>query len=268
LSRSGLESQIVVVPNTLDEPFCKDRQNEQPLCFFYESLFIKLDVRLPLSPFKNGVLIIMNVAPAQLHPNNWAFIRVFQILCTHFDITPTRNMLFYFFEFKPSKRTSRASLNGVSGRGLLLLFQSSYKTFKGKFLKIQTDCPDSNLLTRFHLYWSPRPQSQTPRSVDDLKNNELNGCTTLDHLDTIFETSVLLKLEPQPSDVKVYIDVLLLHYFSIYSFFILTTNPNFHAQKTMSLSRADMRLRLKKKEKATSIAPSDDSEKTDALPLK
>jgi len=196
LSRSGLESHILVVPNIPDEPVCKDRQNEQPFCFFYETLFTKLSVRLPLSSFEKGVLTIMNVAPAQLHPNSWAFITVFQILYTHFDITPRPDMLFYFFEFKPSKRTSWASLYGVSGRGLLSLFQSSYKTSKGKFLKIQTDCLDFDLLTSLPLYWSPRPQSQTPRSVDDLENNELNGCTTLDQLDTIFETSVLLNLEP------------------------------------------------------------------------
>jgi len=169
LSRYGIETHIVVIPCSYDELVCKNCQNEKPLCFFYETLFTKLGVRFPLSLFERGILNMMNVAPTQLHPNSWAFVHAFQILCIHFVIDPTSDMFFYFFEFRPSKRISWASLKGASGRGLLSLFQSSYKSFKGKFLKITRDFPDSDLLEGFPLYWSSHPKSQTSRALDTLE---------------------------------------------------------------------------------------------------
>jgi len=151
----------------------------------------------------------MNVAPAQFHPNSWPFVRAFQIPCVHFDITPTANVFFFFFKYRASKRTSWASLNGIPGRGLLSLFQSSYKMFKGKFLKVHAP----ELLERFPLYWSPRPQCQSPHP-DNVNNSELDDCKKLDDLGTIFETFVLLRLESRPSDIKVYIGTYPLHYTS------------------------------------------------------
>lgn len=49
-------------------------------------MFSKVDLRLPLSSFEKGVLTELNVVPTQLHPNNWAFIQAFHILCTHIQV--------------------------------------------------------------------------------------------------------------------------------------------------------------------------------------
>jgi len=42
----------------------------------------------------------INVAPAQLHPNNWAFIKAFSILCNFFGHAPSVDVILHFFEAK------------------------------------------------------------------------------------------------------------------------------------------------------------------------
>jgi len=43
--------------------------------------FSQLHVRLPLDDFTMGVLRALNVAPTQLHPNSWAYMQAFRVLC-------------------------------------------------------------------------------------------------------------------------------------------------------------------------------------------
>jgi len=60
---------------------------------------------LPLTGFEWALLTETNVAPAQLHPNSWAFVRAFGILCNHFEHTPSVDVFLYFFEAKsPGKK--------------------------------------------------------------------------------------------------------------------------------------------------------------------
>lgn len=58
------------MPGESEELVCKDCVNEPPFCFFYETLFTKLGVRLPLHPFEKEILMTMNVTSVQLHPNS------------------------------------------------------------------------------------------------------------------------------------------------------------------------------------------------------
>jgi len=68
------------------EPVCVDnRSNDrEPFFFFYQTVFKCLRQRLPFTNFERELLTEINVAPAQFHPNSWAFIRVFSILCNFF----------------------------------------------------------------------------------------------------------------------------------------------------------------------------------------
>jgi len=78
----------------------------------------------------------INVALAQLHPNSWAFVKAFAILCNHLGHTPSVDVFLHFFEAKSPGKKLWVSFNGVVGRLLLTLFQQSYKGFKGKFFKV------------------------------------------------------------------------------------------------------------------------------------
>jgi len=55
---------------------------------------------IPLSVFEKELLIELNVAPTQLHPNSWAFIRGFVVLCSQFEISLTVDVFFYIFSLK------------------------------------------------------------------------------------------------------------------------------------------------------------------------
>jgi len=69
-------------------------------CYFYTTVFKKVLIRLPMYNFEKELLTEINVAPAQLHPNSWAFVQGFSILCTHFGHLPSVEVFLYFFEAK------------------------------------------------------------------------------------------------------------------------------------------------------------------------
>ena len=146
---------VKVVPCREDEPVCSDESSdpEGPFCFIYSTIK-KLLLRLPFANFKRALLTEINVAPAQLHPNSWPFVRAFSIFCHHFGNLPSVDVFLYFFEAKSLGRKLWIRFNGVVGRILLTLFQQSYKGFKGKFFKIRCSADDPNLLDEFPLYWT------------------------------------------------------------------------------------------------------------------
>ena len=83
------ESNVKIVDYRKDKPICCDESSdpEGPFCFFYATFFKKVLLHLPLSIFEKELLTELNVTPARLHPNSWAFIRAFIILCAQFDIS-------------------------------------------------------------------------------------------------------------------------------------------------------------------------------------
>jgi len=68
------------------------------------------------------LLTKLNVASAQLHPNNWAFIHALSILCSQLGISPTVEVFLYFYEAKRLGHQLWVSFNGEVGRALLTLF--------------------------------------------------------------------------------------------------------------------------------------------------
>ena len=161
-------------------------------------------MRLPLSIFEKELLTELNVVPAQLHPNNWPFIRAFIILYSQFDISPSIEVFLYFFEAKHTRSKLWVSLNSDPGRALLTLFQSSYKNLKGKFVKVRASTGDTTLLDEFPLYWTPEPKFQSARHLEDLSPKDQGICKFLTSLKVVFDTSFLLTKEYIPSVLKAY----------------------------------------------------------------
>jgi len=93
-------------------------------------------MRLPFTSFERELLTEVNVAPAQLHPNNWAFIKAFGILFSYFGCYPPVDVFLHFFEAKSPGKNLRVSFSGITGRIILTLFQQSYKGFRGKFFRV------------------------------------------------------------------------------------------------------------------------------------
>jgi len=216
----GEESFIETQACYEGEPVCNDEGGDPqgPFCFFYETCFTRLGLRLPLDPFEKEILTELNASPTQLHPNSWAFVRAFRILFYYPGFTPTLNIFFYFFEFKTSPRKLWTSLNSVGGRGLLSLFQSSYKNFKGHFIKVRPSTEVPSLLEGLPLYWASKPRPQPTRRSEILTPYERGICNFLEGLGVMFETPKILKREHQLSDLKTYLGIALIFLFVLFFF--------------------------------------------------
>jgi len=96
------DNDIVVLPCTLGEPVCGDTRanNGVPFFYFYQVVFKRIGMRLPFSRFERELLTEINIAPAQLHPNGWAFVKAFGVLCGFFGCTPSVDIFLHFFEVK------------------------------------------------------------------------------------------------------------------------------------------------------------------------
>ena len=78
------DSKVAVLPCFPDEPICvDDKGNNGEFCFLYATFFKKMKLRLPFTRFERELLTELDIAPAQLHPNSWAFVRAFQIIYAH-----------------------------------------------------------------------------------------------------------------------------------------------------------------------------------------
>jgi len=68
--------------------------------YVYKYMFKTYYMQLPFSNFECSMLTIMDVAPSQLHPNSWAFLRAFQILCHFLHIRSAVNKFMFFYQLK------------------------------------------------------------------------------------------------------------------------------------------------------------------------
>ena len=96
------DSKVTVLPCLSGEPICADDKgnNGESLCFIYATLFKKVKFRLPFTRFERELLTKLNIAPSQLHPNSWAFVRAFQILCAHLGLPASVDVFLFLFEAK------------------------------------------------------------------------------------------------------------------------------------------------------------------------
>jgi len=201
---------VKVLPCREGVPVCADDRADpkKPFFFTYSTIFKRLKLRLPFTGFERALLTEVSVAPAQLHPNNWAFVRAFSILYNHFGHTPSMDVFLYFFEAKNPGKKLWMSFNGVAGRVLLSLFQQSYKGFKGKFFKICCSKFDPTLLDGFPLYWVEKPWLKKPRCLEDLAPQEHEVCEFFSNLGAVVSTVEQIKLEYNPKALKGYIGTL------------------------------------------------------------
>lgn len=134
---------------------------EPPNNIFHLCFYTRLCSRI--TSFHCSVLSALNVAPTQLHPNRWASIRAFGVLCTELSIPPTTSKFFHFYSLRLGKRARWVSLHDRHNNRLFSLFTSSYKHFKKIFFKVRS-APEvlSFILNQqgepcFPLYWTRSP---------------------------------------------------------------------------------------------------------------
>ena len=176
----------------------------KPFCYFYAIVLKRVLLRLPLSIFEKELLTELNVAPAQLHPNSWAFFRAFSILCDQFGVPPFVDVFLYLFEVKKLNRQLWVSVNSIPGKGILTLFQSLYKKFNGHFLKVRANKKHPDILDGFPLYWTEKPNSKLTRRLEKLAPADKEVCKFFTSLPVAFNTAHLLANEFDSDSLKSY----------------------------------------------------------------
>lgn len=87
--KRGLD-QVDCLPYSVEDHLHHSSENHG---FFF---YARVCVRFPFTAFVSVVLRALNVAPSQLHPNSWCFVRVFEIVCKYYGITATIKKFFNF----------------------------------------------------------------------------------------------------------------------------------------------------------------------------
>ena len=190
------DEDISVLPCVPGKPVCEDERanNGVPFFFFYQTVFKRIGMRLPFSAFERELLTEINVAPAQLHPNNWAFIKAFGILCGYLGQAPSVDVFLHFFEVKKQEKSLWVSFSSIVGRVLLTLFQQSFKGWRGKFFRVCCSDYDQTALDGFPLYWVEKVKLTKPKSLDELPSSDREVCQILASAGP-FDTSLLISRE-------------------------------------------------------------------------
>jgi len=102
----------------------------------YMCHFSQLHVWLPLDGFTMGVLRALNVTPTQLHPNSWAYLQAFRILCQSLYLEPSPYAFLYFYDTRPRRPTTWLSLISRPSISRLDAFSHSFKHFKDRYFKV------------------------------------------------------------------------------------------------------------------------------------
>ena len=140
---SAREGDYELVAPDSDERVCFPTfiKGERPFFYAYEYFFSQLNVTFPFTAFETDLLWSCNIAPSQLHPNSWGFIKIFQLLCRELDVTPSHTLFLYLFvSAKPGgsskKKASWVSFRSAQGHKVFAMYDESFKDFKNYFFRV------------------------------------------------------------------------------------------------------------------------------------
>jgi len=156
--------------------------------YMYSTLVSDLHVRLPFDDFTMGVLRVLNVAPTQLHPNSWASLQAFRLVCRVFHLRPSPQVFLQYYCTRPGDLVSWLSLVGQSHQCLLASYTQSFKRFKTGFFKVVIRSAGAGYFyfengePKFPFYWTkhPTPYRVWPRA--SLTQEDLYVLSYLDQL--------------------------------------------------------------------------------------
>jgi len=210
------DDKLMVLSCPPDVPICTDNKGNdgELFCFVYTILFKKVKLRFPLTRFERELLTELDIAAAQLHPNSWAFVRAFQIMCAHLGLPASVDVFLFLFEAKNPGDRLWVSLNKIAGRSILSIFQQSYKDWKGKFVQVRQNDQDPALLDRFPLYWVNKGNKDSkgsfrrPRSPDNMGELDKDLCLfwkSVAAANITFPTSSIITFEFLESQLEAHI---------------------------------------------------------------
>ena len=97
-----------------------------------------MGLRLPFSEFQMSVLSHLDLAPTQLLPNSFAFIRAFELTCEYLKIGITLPLFIHVFHLQ--RQTVQGQFGWVSLKQVKKLFKAfseSIRTFKNRYYFVE-----------------------------------------------------------------------------------------------------------------------------------
>ena len=148
-------------------------KGEAKLDFFYvyACLFQDLRLSVPFADWQMAVLRQIQCAPTQIHPNAWASMQAFDVLCRAAGLTPTMPLFLHLYKTRPTASKGWVSFLGAN-KSLLTLYLASYKGFKNGFFKVAITRKgrkhffDEEDRPKFPLYWTAFPPPSDAWSED------------------------------------------------------------------------------------------------------
>lgn len=181
ISSTGHEEDVVVLSCDEGERVC-DQEMAGELDQSYMMYMVVLEefgVKIPLTPFEMDVLKYLNVAPSQIHPNSWAFIRGFEIVCKAFDLEPSVAVFFHFYGTKDINKGTWIAVSAHAGKRLFPQYASNYKKrWHDTFARVQgaPECSTSSVLVdgkpKFPLRWTSDPVAVKGFDYDKMSSYE------------------------------------------------------------------------------------------------
>ncbi|RDX91807.1 hypothetical protein CR513_26164, partial [Mucuna pruriens] len=112
------------------------RKGESDFIYMYETIILDLGVTFPLDHFIAEVLRMIGIVPSQLHPNGWAALQAFKVVCQALMVTPFAFVFLNHYTIRVGKKVGWVSLTPLPNTSLFTTYTTSYKGFKNCFLKI------------------------------------------------------------------------------------------------------------------------------------
>ena len=106
-----VRDDVLKYHSSITSPLIVEENMSIPLCIMslivpFISMFIVyvrgIHLTLPLNDFQCSLPRRLKLVPS--HPNSWAMVRDFDILCSFFNIRPSVHVLMYFFQMKLIER--------------------------------------------------------------------------------------------------------------------------------------------------------------------
>ncbi|RHN40827.1 hypothetical protein MtrunA17_Chr8g0359141 [Medicago truncatula] len=190
VSSTKREEDIVLAPCPAGEKVCTMRpKGVKEIFHMYDAVLEEFWVKIPFTLFEMDVLRLLNVAPTQIHPNSWAFIR----------------------GTKGVDKGSWVPISAHPGKQLFPAFASNFKRdWKKSFLRVQSS-KDSlvNVASvegevRFPIGWTATPLAVSGYDYQKMTPYEQE---VVGFLDRMLHTDIrkLLNKEGDSEDLELYL---------------------------------------------------------------
>jgi hypothetical protein len=164
----------------------------------------------PFTPFEVSLLHTLNIAPVQLHPNSWGFVKAYEILCAALGVVPSIGVFFSFYHIKSFAANRLVSLYALPNRTLFSLYANNFKNYQDSFYRVRGGpaCPDVMFdidgSPLFPFYWSTNPRLVKGADTAHLSSFEMETVAFLDSF-CILSTKELVNLKTNPKGVVEYL---------------------------------------------------------------